>query len=89
MFLQLHHRLRRPDLWELFKGQYESNLGRPLNESNLEQFAFLHLARKSLQFASTTLHTMNQERLAAYLHEVTTLVQGKKNLKRTTFTSIS
>lgn len=89
MFLQLHNRVNRPDLWEVFKGQYEDSLGRPLNESLTEQFAFLHLTRRALQLASTTLHTMNQSKLDAFLQEVTALVMGKKSLTRTTFPNLN
>jgi hypothetical protein len=89
MFLQLHHRIGRPDLWELFRSHYESKLGRPLNNSMLEQYALLHLARRALELASTTLHTMNHEKLAAFLQEITELLIGKKDLVRTAFTHIS
>lgn len=83
VFLQLQHRLKRPDLWELFKEQYESKLGRPLNASMMQEFALLHLARKSLDLCSTTLHTMDHQKLADFLQELTSLVTGKKNLNTT------
>jgi hypothetical protein len=89
IFLQLHHRLKKPELWQVFRSQYESSLGRPLNDALLEEFAFLHLARKSLELASTTLHTMNHEKLASYLGEVNQLVVGKKSLTTATFTRLN
>lgn len=88
MFLQLHHRLKRPDLWELFRANYESKLGRPLNDSALEQFALLHLTRRALELVSTTLYTMNQAKLSKFLQEITDVVSGKKDLSTVTFTRL-
>lgn len=86
VFLQLHHRMDRPDLWGLFQQQYETKLGRPLNASMMQEFALLHLARKSLELSSTTLHTMNHQKLSDFLQELTALVNGKKNLNTTALT---
>lgn len=80
MLLQLHYRLGRPDLWELFKDQYELRLGRPLNSGMLEEYSSLHLARRGLKLASTSLHTLNQETLLPFLKEINDLVSGKTNL---------
>lgn len=88
MFLQLHHRLKRPDLWELFRASYENKLGRSLNDSALEEFALLHLARRALELVSTTLYTMNQEKLSKFLQEINDVVVGKKDLLTTTFTRL-
>lgn len=81
MFLQLHHRIKRPDLWQLFRKQYEMSLGRPLNDSLLEQFAALHLGRKALKLTMTTLYTMKKDQLLAFLHELTRLTVGKTSLE--------
>lgn len=88
MFLQLHHRLKRPDLWELFRSNYENKLGRPLNNTMLEQFALLHLSRRALEMVSTTLYTMNQAKLSKFLQEITDVVSGKKDLTKITFTRL-
>lgn len=80
LYLELHHRLKRPELWSAFRSQYESNLGRPLNDSLLEQFVSLYLSRKALTLAATTLHTMNQEKLLGYLQELTKVVLGQRSL---------
>lgn len=85
MFLQLHHRLARPDFWMIFKNQYEVNLGRPLNDSLIHEFALLHLARRSLKMASSSLQTIDQARLLGFLRELTTVVSGRVPLEECRF----
>lgn len=76
VMLQLKYRLKRPDLWELFLREYENNLGHAINMSVFNQFAALHLSRRALILASTTLHTMNTDQLLEFLKELDPVLDG-------------
>lgn len=85
IYLQLHHRLGNTEYWNLFKNQYESNLGKPLDYKLLEQFAYLHLSRRTLQLASKTLHDTDQKGLLGLLRELSAVTNGKAPLSEAVF----
>lgn len=88
IYIQLHHRLGKTEYWHIFKNQYESKLGRPLDYNLLERFAYLHLARRTLQVASKTLHDTDQKGLLSLLRELTAVTNGKARLSEAAFTHL-